>query len=274
MNYRHAFHAGNFADCFKHALLSRALIYLMRKDAPLRFIDTHAGVGLYDLAADQASRTGEWRDGVGRLRVGDAPTLLRPWLEIVGARDAEGRPIAYPGSPVLAQYLLRRQDKMSLCEMHPQDAAELAANMGRDDRVTTLPGDGYAALNGLVPPIERRGLVLIDPPFEAPDEFTAMTRALLRAHAKWPTGCYLLWHPIKGAAADRFLRDLEESGVRRVLRLALDVGAESGLSACGLIAVNPPFALESEAREILPFFAGTLRRGPGAGFIVEWLVDE
>ena len=170
MNYRHAFHAGNFADVFKHAMLSRILAYLMRKDAPLRYLDTHAGVGRYDLSGDEASRTGEWREGIARVvnaqKPADVAALLAPWLEVVGACDAEGKPQTYPGSPALAQAMLRPQDRLTLCELHPADSETLRRAMGRDLRVKALHIDGYMALNAYVPPVERRGLVLVDPPFE------------------------------------------------------------------------------------------------------------
>ena len=278
MNYRHAFHAGNFADVFKHALLARMLIYLMRKDAPLHFIDTHAGIGLYDLAGAEAARTGEWRGGIARLAgVPDGPArdLLAPYLRAVGGLDGQGRPALYPGSPALAQALLRPQDRMSLCEMHPDDAQLLTQNMGRDRRAKVIEADGYAALNALVPPRERRGLVLIDPPFEADDEFARMQAALLRAQRKWREGVFALWYPVKDAAAGEFARRLAASGLRRILRLQLRIGDGSGqgLQACGLIVLNPPFALEAEAALILPALAQAMGAG-GGGFGVDWLAGE
>ena len=271
MNYRHAYHAGNFADVFKHALLARMLLYLMRKEAPLRYIDTHAGIGLYDLSTGEAGRTGEWRHGIAKVA---AHPLLLPWLEAVGPLNSEGRPVLYPGSPALAQSLLRPQDRLVLCELHPADAALLAQNMGRDRRVRLVPGDGYVALNALAPPPERRGLVLIDPPFETLDEFAGMERALRKAHAKWPQAVFALWYPIKGAAAPAFCASLAASGIRRILRLELDVAAPQGLSACGMVVVNPPFALEREALELLPLLARSLAQGTGGGWRAEWLARE
>ena len=274
MNYRHAYHAGNFADVFKHALLARILLYLMRKETPLRFIDTHAGIGLYDLAAGEAARTGEWRAGVARLAGLAAHPLLADWLAAVGRLSDEGRPVLYPGSPALAQSLLHPQDRLVLCEKHPADAELLAQNMGRDRRVRIMPGDGYAALNALTPPPERRGLVRVDPPFESLDEFASMERALRRAHAKWPQGVYALWYPVKGPAAPAFCASLAVSGIKRILRLEIDVAAPQGLSACGLAIVNPPFALEGEARELLPLLAQRLAQGAGGGWRAEWLAGE
>lgn len=277
MNYRHAFHAGNFADVFKHALLARVLDYLMRKDSALRYLDTHAGVGRYDLSADEALRTGEWRDGIARVVKADKPpeiaALLAPWLAAIGPCDADGKPATYPGSPALAQSMLRPQDRLTLCELHPQDSDALRRAMGRDARIKTLRIDGYTALNAYVPPVERRGLVLVDPPFEAADEFERLARAFAAAYAKWPTGVYALWHPVKdGKTVDRFHRALAAAGADRILRLELAVAApspEGRLVASGLAIVNPPFVLAQEARILLPWLAGVLAQGPGGGARIE-----
>jgi len=272
MNYAHVFHAGNFADVFKHALLVRILLYLNRKDAPYRVIDTHAGEGAYDLSRDEVERTGEWRDGIGRLirldRVSEAGQLLAPYLDIVGACDAEGRPQLYPGSPVIAQKLARKSDRLVFCEKHPAAFAALKARFARDRRVKTLDLDGWTALGAFVPPPERRGLVLVDPPYEARDEFARLAKAFAGAHAKWSTGVYALWYPVKDArdAADLW-RAVRASGAKAALRLELSVApmSDAGLSRTGLIVVNPPFTLEAEARTLLPALARLLERSPGPG---------
>lgn len=275
MNYRHIFHAGNFADVFKHALLARILVYLNRKDAPYRVIDTHAGEGAYDLSREEVDRTGEWRDGIGRLALrpgeglgDDALSLLAPYLDIVGACDAEGRPNLYPGSPAIAQRLARKSDRLVFCEKHPEAFAALKARFARDRRVKALDLDGWTALGAFVPPPERRGLVLVDPPYEARDEFARLARAFAAAHAKWSTGVYALWHPVKDArdAADLW-RAVRASGAKSALRLELSVApmSDAGLSRTGLVVVNPPFTLEAEARILLPALARLLERVPGAG---------
>ncbi len=281
MNYRHAFHAGNFADVFKHALLTRMLVYLMRKDAPLRYIDTHAGKGLYDLKSEEAVRGAEWRDGVGRIASADIPaaieSLLKPWLDATGLRSGQ-EPFEYPGSPLIAQALLRPVDRLILCEWQERDAARLESTIGRDKSVKTFHLDGYVALNANVPPPERRGLVLIDPPFEEPDEFGDMAAATIRAWKKWPTGVYALWYPLKRPdEAQTFVEGLAEAGLRRILRLELDIARrrEPGpLSGCGMLIINPPFPLEAEARELLPWFVKTLGRDDGAAFRIDWVVGE
>lgn len=281
MNYRHGFHAGNFADVFKHALLARLLLYLTRKDAAFRVIDTHAGEGAYDLSAEEAERTLEWRSGVGRLAdlsEADATTrdLLGPYLDAVGPCDAEGRPALYPGSPLIAARLMRPQDRAIFCELRPDAFAALRYRFGRDARVKTIHIDGYTGLSAYVPPKERRGLVLIDPPFERTDEFEAMFSAFLAAYQKWPTGVYALWHPSKDALAERrFLESFAREGVKRALRLSLAVASGGeGLRRTGLVVVNPPFVFEEEARRILAFLTLKLAQGPGAGFLVEWLTQE
>jgi 23S rRNA (adenine2030-N6)-methyltransferase len=283
MNYRHGFHAGNFADVFKHAMLARILVYLTRKDAPLRYIDTHAGAGRYDLASEAAKRSPEWRDGVARIVKARPPAeiaaLLRPYLDALGPCDDDGRPSSYPGSPALAQSLLRPQDRLALCEAHPEEREALIAALGRDRRLSIVATDGYVALNAYVPPKERRGLVLIDPPFEEPDESARVEAALAGALTKWPRGTYALWRPIKASLDDaRFLNAITALGAANILRLELDVGAvapgahsPNPLSRTGLLVVNPPFGLIEEARVLMPWLAQALKRAAGGGFVCQWL---
>jgi 23S rRNA (adenine2030-N6)-methyltransferase len=283
MNYRHGFHAGNFADVFKHALLARLLLYLTRKQTPFRVIDTHAGEGAYDLSADEATRTGEWRDGVGRLAELSAVApqirdLLSPYLDIVGTLYAEGRPRLYPGSPLIATRFLRAQDRAMFCELRPDAFAALQARFARDKRVKTIHLDGYIGLAAFVPPKERRGLALIDPPFEQRDEAERMLASFLEAHRKWPTGIYALWRPIKDEAESRWLLGaLRESGVKKILRLDLSVGGaaeDTKLRRTGLVVVNPPFTFEEEARVICAFLAERLAQGPNVGCEIEWVSGE
>jgi len=280
MNYRHAFHAGNFADVFKHALLTRILLYLTRKDAPMRYLDTHSGVGRYDLSSEEAQRTGEWRGGIGRLLGADLPPvaaeLLAPYLALIpGTPEAPG---AYLGSPLIAQSLLRKQDRMTFSELHEHDSRRLVRSLGREKRCKILTMDGYQALKAGTPPVERRGLVLMDPPFEERDEFERMALALENAWEKWPTGTYALWYPLKvGGGAEEFRQYLADGPIRKVLRLELDVDhlREVGpLKGCGMVVVNPPFVLEEEARELLPVLAERLAQGPGAAWRMDWLTGE
>lgn len=282
MNYRHAFHAGNFADVFKHAILARVLAYMIGKPAPLRFVDTHAGLGVYDLAGAEATRTGEWRDGIGRIDPASVPSglgeVLAPYLAAVGPRGPDGAWRHYPGSPAVAQWVLRPEDRLTLCELHPDDAGALRRAMGRDPRVRVLASDGYAALNAVLPPPERRGLVLVDPPFEKVGEFDTLLSAVLRAHRKWPTGSYMLWYPLKDrTAVGRFAGGLAASGMKRVLQLHLLVGdPDAGpLAGSGLVLVNPPYTLKAEAETLLPWLAATLARpGQATDWTARWLATE
>jgi 23S rRNA (adenine2030-N6)-methyltransferase len=280
MNYRHSFHAGNFADVFKHALIARILSHLTKKETPFRVIDTHAGEGAYDLFSAEAERTGEWREGVGRLEdfalwPEAARTLLSPYLERLGP-FAEGRPRLYPGSPLLVQSFLREKDRALFCELREDAYAALNARFKRDGRVKALFIDGYVGLGAFAPPKERRGLVLIDPPFERTHEHQAMFSAFLSAYSKWPTGIYALWHPIKTLSESQAFHDgFAKARVRRALRLELCVGGDaSRLNRCGLVVVNPPYGFALDARAILAFLTPRLAQGEGAGFVVEELTGE
>ncbi len=282
MNYRHAYHAGNFADVVKHAILCRVLTHLAGKPAPYRVIDTHAGAGVYNLTGDEAQRTGEWRDGIGRLLAApldpDVRALLAPYLDAVAARNPPGTLALYPGSPALAQALMRPQDRLIASELEPQAAAALAQALRGDARATALALDGWTALNANVPPKERRGVVLVDPPFEQPDEFSRMIEAFAAAHRKWPTGIYLLWYPVKDAAAvSSFSRRLGRLGISKILRVELTVAPAAGapgLRGTGLIAVNPPWTLHDELRRLLPALARALARDAACETRLDWIARE
>jgi 23S rRNA (adenine2030-N6)-methyltransferase len=281
MNYRHAFHAGNAADVLKHALLARVLTHLVRKDAAVRVIDTHAGIGRYDLAGGEAERTKEWRDGIGRLW--DAPpreplgNMLEPFLSVVREMNPGGGLRHYPGSPEIARRLTRPQDRLALCELHPEDHDALRRAMGRDRRAAVTAIDGWTALQAYVPPKERRGLVLIDPPFEQPGEFGRLREGLRRAHAKWPTGSYMLWYPVKNPLdTDAFAADIARLALPATLRAELWTrrpNDHARLNGSGIILINPPWTLEAELRSALPALAEVLAQDEGARARVEWLAE-
>jgi 23S rRNA (adenine2030-N6)-methyltransferase len=281
MNYRHAFHAGSFADVVKHAVLARILTHLRAKPAAFRVLDTHAGAGRYDLAGAEASRSPEWREGIARLLAAPvaepARALLAPYLDAVAGLNPPGRLTTYPGSPALVLALLRPQDRLTACELEPNAAAALARNLGRDRRSKALALDGWTALNAYVPPKERRGLVLIDPPFEDEGDFSRLAQGLESAHRKWPGGSYLLWYPIKERAApDDLARRLRRAGIAKILRAELSIAASPGsnrLGACGLIVVNPPWTLERELDVLLPALQ-TILAGKGGSHRVDWLASE
>ncbi|HVX91720.1 MAG TPA: 23S rRNA (adenine(2030)-N(6))-methyltransferase RlmJ [Xanthobacteraceae bacterium] len=282
MNYRHAFHAGNFADVFKHAVLARILAALCAKPQAFRVIDTHAGAGLYDLSGEEASRTGEWREGIGRLMTASleepARDLLAPYLAAVAAFNAGGTPRHYPGSPLIARALLRRQDRLVACEIVPSAAAALEHHLRGDARARAVTIDGWVALNAYVPPKERRGLVLIDPPYEDPDEFSHLAAALEGAHRKWATGIYMLWYPIKDRAGpDLLARRLVRTGIRKILRAELERPPEEAsdrLVGSGLVIVNPPWTLAAELETLLPALRQVLAAHRPGRSEVAWLARE
>ncbi len=275
MNYRHAFHAGNFADVHKHVVLLALLERLKQKPKPLFYLDTHAGRGSYDLRAEDATRGGEWREGIARLagRPLQSADLLR---YVQATHAASAPPTHYPGSPLVALDALRDGDRAVLVEQQPAEAQALKqATQGRRD-VSVVCGDGYAALKTYLPPRENRGLVLMDPPYEADSEFADAERALRLGLSRWPNGVFALWYPIKaGAQSQRLNAALQASGLRKLLRLELTVRpADSpiGLNGSGLVIANPPWKLDDELREALAELHSALD-GKG-GSRVEWLVGE
>jgi 23S rRNA (adenine2030-N6)-methyltransferase len=275
MNYRHAFHAGNFADCMKHALLVRLLRRLAVKDTPFRVLDSHAGIGSYDLSADPAERTGEWRRGIGRLlEVTEGP--LADWLSLV--RRA-GCPPTYPGSPTLARMLLRPRDRLMLCELHEADHATLRHLFRGDPQVAVHQRNGWEALTGLTPFAEKRGLVLVDPPFEQDGEFARMAEGIATVAHRFRNAVQAAWYPIKHRAPPRdFHAALVASGLRDILACEIWLREPTDpqrLNGCGLLVVNPPWKFEEEARDILAALLETLGDGEaGQGFAVTRLAEE
>jgi len=288
MNYRHAFHAGNFADVVKHVVLARILAYLNQKDAPYRVLDTHAGAGLYDLHGDEARRTAEWEAGIGAvLRASFSPAvtaLLAPWLKVVAevnpgaGDDLAGNLRHYPGSPLIAQALTRAQDKLLFCETEPGVRGALEQAIGRDSRAKVLSVDGWQGMNAYLPPKERRGVVLVDPPFEQAGEFKRLSEGLSEAYQRWSTGIYALWYPIKDVrAVDAFKRDLERAHIPKTLSIQFDirnVRQMDTLSGCGMIIVNPPFTLADELRSVLSALAPVLSTDGTGRVRVSWLIPE
>jgi 23S rRNA (adenine2030-N6)-methyltransferase len=286
MNYRHAFHAGNFADVLKHAVLARILVHLGDKAAAFRVIDTHAGAGLYDLAAAPATRTGEWRDGIGRLLDATLPddirALLAPYLAAVAAANPGGGLRRYPGSPLIALGLMRPQDRLVACELEPGAAAALTAQLRRDTRARAVKIDGWTALNAYVPPKERRGVVLIDPPYEDKHEFARVAASLAAAQRKWATGIFLLWYPIKDRAGpDQLAAALRRGATAqissKILRVELartPYDPPGRLSSTGLIIVNPPWRLADELEQLLPPLLSVLVPPATGQGKIDWLGGE
>lgn len=282
MNYRHSYHAGNFADVLKHAVLAHIITYLKRKDQAFRVIDTHAGIGVYNLSSVEAQKTGEWRDGIGRLTDAElSPELtafLAPWMTAVKTLNPDGGVLTYPGSPKLARLVMRKQDRLTAIELHPEDARQLRRAFEGDYQTRVIELDGWLSLGAHLPPKEKRGLVLIDPPFEAEGEYDRMIDGLARATRRFPGGTYMLWHPIKAdsplAAFDKKLIGLGRPNTLTVRLMARDNKTAPGLNGTGLVIINPPFTLEAELKRVLPELARLLAQGPGAKSDIQMLVGE
>jgi 23S rRNA (adenine2030-N6)-methyltransferase len=282
MNYRHAFHAGNFADVVKHAVLARILVHLRAKPTAFRVIDTHAGAGRYDLTGAEASRTGEWRDGIARLLAArlapEVETLLAPYLDVVARFNGGRAPRIYPGSPEIARANLRLQDRLLACELEPNAARALTHNLAGDERVKVVAIDGWTALVAYVPPKERRGVVIIDPAFEKPDDTARLADRFAAAYRKWASGIYLLWYPIKQRhAPDALARELKRLAIPKILCAEITVAAPcelDRLTGCGLVIANPPWTLERELAVLLPALTTVLARDGSAAARLDWLAGE
>lgn len=288
MNYRHAFHAGNVADVHKHLVLAGILDYLLQKPKPLLYLDTHAGRGLYDLYSDEATRGHEWQQGIGALidRPLTAP-LLQRYVAIIRALQPDPNQLrVYPGSPVLANHLLRDTDRRVFIERHAEECVALrkALRQLHAPQLTIDDSDGYHALKQFLPPKEKRGLVLIDPPFEDANEFRVAADALIQAATRWPTGVYALWYPLKsGGLVKGFYAALKQSGLKKLLLTELWVrplDTPTGLNGSGMVILNPPWQLDEQLRtacgELLPLFGAQAdgHVSDRGGYRVEWLVPE
>jgi 23S rRNA (adenine2030-N6)-methyltransferase len=270
MNYRHAFHAGNHCDVLKHAALALVLESLKGKEKPFMVLDTHAGRGLYDLDSAEARRSGERQGGI--LKIFDdpaAPAALRPYFDAVRRQNPFGGLRWYPGSPAIVRDALRRQDNAKFCELHPEERAVLERAISGDPRIRVFDRDGYQAVRAFLPPRERRGLILIDPPFEQPGEFGRLADAIADGVARWAGGVYMIWRPVKdetGYAA--FLEAVAPLGLEKslIVTLATAAPAEDKLTGSGLYIVNPPFGLSEALAEILPYLAARLAVAPGGGW--------
>jgi 23S rRNA (adenine2030-N6)-methyltransferase len=248
VNYRHAYHAGNFGDCMKHAVLLWLLRALQRKPSPIFVLDTHAGAGRYELAGGPAERTGEWRGGIGRL-LDDPPSDLADYVNLIGKLGL------YPGSPALIRSLLRPDDRLACCELHPDDYAALRRLFARDPAVAVHRRDAWEALPALLPPKERRGLVLIDPPYEDRHDFAHLAAGLQAGHRRFSTGVFAAWYPIKHRSPVReFFAALRDGHIRDIVaaELTLRDPVDPGrLNGCGMLVINPPYHFEAEVAPML-----------------------
>ncbi|WP_349957867.1 23S rRNA (adenine(2030)-N(6))-methyltransferase RlmJ [Rhizobium sp. ZPR3] len=282
MNYRHIYHAGNFADVLKHAVLARLVRYMQNKDKAFRVLDTHAGIGLYDLSSEEAQKTGEWRDGIGRVLetelVPQVANLLEPYLAAIRELNPEGGVRLYPGSPKLARMLFRPQDRLSAMELHPDDFQRLHRLFEGDHHVRITELDGWLALGAHLPPKEKRGIVLVDPPFEEEGEYERLIDGLAKAWRRFPGGTYCLWYPIKkDAPIKQFHEALQALEIPKMLCAELTIKSDrgfTGLTGSGLIIVNPPFTLKDELHALLPALKDMLAQDRFASQRAFWLRGE
>lgn len=277
LSYRHSFHAGNFADVIKHIVVIDCLEHLIKKDSPFDYIDTHAGAGLYNLSSDHATRLQEYTQGVGKLKAVDWPELSR-YFEILKKYNPSGRLLHYPGSPMIAMHFLRAKDHAWLFELHPTDCETLAKNTYEDGRVKVMRGDGYAGMLSLLPPVSRRGLVLIDPPYEIKTDYAQILDTVIKAYKKFTTGTYAIWYPVvERKRIDKLEAKFKDSGIRKIQRFELASAADSrgmGMSAAGMIVINPPWMLMEKMSRLRPRLVDTLGENAGAYFKCDELVGE
>lgn len=262
MNYRHLYHAGNFADVFKHVMLTALLRALQRKPKPFCYVETHAGAGKYALDSVSAHKTQEFTQGIQRLwNVADAPELVQHYLNVVKKFNASELK-CYPGSPCLARELLRPEDRMVLCELHEEVFTQLRQEFSRTPRSKTYLEDGYKVLNAVLPPLERRGVVLIDPSFEVANEFNNLVQQVQTAYRRWETGVYVMWYPIKSRTVlQKFHRDLLATGISKMLAVQLYVypdDVDLRLNGAGMVIINPPYQLDTELTQVLPWLTRQL----------------
>ena len=290
MNYRHHYHAGNYADVMKHALLVRLVRHLQKKEKGFLYLDTHAGRGRYDLetasAGESLARKPEWPAGIGRLwsqrdvvspeTVNDYVDLIRDFDHKAGNLDA--LPRFYPGSPAIVRMLARAVDRLALCEMHLEEFSVLQTEFGGAPRISAHATDGYVSLRAMLPPPERRALVLLDPPFEAQDEFAQITAALAAGLKRLPGGVFAVWYPLTvRARVDEFLRGIHGLNPPPTVAVELLIAAESSalkMKGCGVVVVNPPWRFDTEAQTMMDYLADVLAQEPGGGARVEWIVPE
>ncbi|BDH44185.1 ribosomal RNA large subunit methyltransferase J [Salmonella enterica subsp. enterica serovar Choleraesuis] len=279
LSYRHSFHAGNHADVLKHTVQSLIIESLKEKDKPFLYLDTHAGAGRYQLSSEHAERTGEYLDGIGRIwGRDDIPDLMKPYLGAIEALNRSGQLRYYPGSPLVARHLLREQDSLQLTELHPSDFPLLRSEFQKDARSRVERADGYMQLKAKLPPVSRRGLVLIDPPYELKTDYQAVVDGIKEGHKRFATGVYALWYPVVlRQQIKRLLSSLEATGIRRILQIELAVLPDSdrhGMTASGMIVINPPWKLEQQMNELLPWLHRQLSPSGTGHTTLSWVVPE
>jgi 23S rRNA (adenine2030-N6)-methyltransferase len=279
MNYRHAFHAGNHADVLKHVVLCRIVEHLKKKEKPFRVVDAHAGVGVYALDGPEAFKTLEWQGGIGKMAEAFPPkveALLNPYRHSLAALNSDGRINRYPGSPWLAAHLMRASDRLIANELHPEDRKLLEDCFRHDRRVTVTGLDALAAIKAKLPPLERRGLILIDPPYEEKDEAVRALGLLAEGLKRFANGCFVLWYPVKADDTAKRISEgaaaMRHAGTLKVEMRVREAFKDGGLAGSGLVIVNPPWTLDEELALLVPALAGRLGIGSWGQGRVNWLL--
>ncbi|EJF30603.1 23S rRNA (adenine(2030)-N(6))-methyltransferase RlmJ [Enterobacter sp. Ap-916] len=279
LSYRHSFHAGNHADVLKHTVQSLIIESLKEKEKPFLYLDTHAGAGRYQLSSEHAERTGEYLEGISRIwQQDDLPAELEAYIGAVKHLNRSGNLRYYPGSPLIARHLLREQDSLQLTELHPSDFPLLRSEFQKDDRARVERADGYQQLKAKLPPVSRRGLILIDPPYEIKTDYQDVVKGIAEGYKRFATGTYALWYPVVlRQQIKRMIRDLEETGIRRILQIELAVRPDSdqrGMTASGMIVINPPWKLEQQMANVLPWLHKKLVPTGTGSTTLSWIVPE
>ena len=280
LSYRHSFHAGNHADVLKHIVLMLIIESLQQKDKGFYYLDTHAGAGRYRLFGEQAEKTAEFKEGIARLwQRDDLPETVARYVQQIKKLNYGGKELRYyAGSPMIAANLLRPQDRALLCELHPSDFPLLRNNFNEFDNVNVHLGNGYQQIKATLPPKERRGLVLIDPPYELKDDYDLVVQAIAEGYKRFATGVYAIWYPVvTRQQTKRIIKGLEATGIRKILQIELAVRPDNdqrGMTASGMIVINPPWKLESEMKAILPYLVKTLVPEDTGEWKVSWITPE
>ncbi len=279
LSYRHAYHAGNYADVLKHLVLSYTLSYLTKKPAAIRYIDTHAGAGGYSLQSEQALKTDEYKQGIARLwQSTSLPDVLQCYIDLVTEYNQHKPLSRYPGSPWFAQQLLREQDKLELCELHSSDFPRLQKSFRQDKRVRCYHEDGFQRSLALVPPIERRGVVLIDPAYEVKQDYQTVVSHTQALYKRFATGVYLLWYPvIEWHRIEKLQRAFMQTGIRRIQLYELSLTSDHaapGMTGSGMLVINPPWTLQRNMQTALAAIAPLFSDDGHAYYRVEELVGE
>lgn len=279
LSYRHIYHAGNHADILKHLIVSQVCRHFIKKESPFFYLDTHAGIGQYELASDQAQKNKEFESGIARLLNEDnLPEPIESFLEIVRDMNPEGELTLYPGSPKVVDYYVRQKDKLHLCELHPNDYPLLAALFPNKRRANVVKDNGFAALKAMLPPPQKRGFTLMDPPYEVKKDYQYVVQALQEGHKRFPQGTYAIWYPVLSRKqADQLLLDVKNTQIRNILLVELcirDTEKERGMAGSGMILVNPPWTLEKDCQACLPVLKDLLAEDDQADFQIRWITPE